>query len=218
MIHDPLWHQCEIKWQKRDTAKLLIAELIVVNFQDLSQGFSGCWKSHWKSSGKIHVWRYVQAGRRTKIRGVLNRDLAGEESSRFADVNREIWFGLKAEQFFNSLYLNLLSTFFGFFILKARLPCWLCIHLVLCMPYQSSGSQLENGVCLSPDFLPCVLSFWWRRHKRRPRCTSDLRPELGTCFAGDSGMVIGVVLLSAVSIICASKLLSMKRSLLLRAM
>lgn len=49
------------------------------------------------------------------------------------------------------------------------------------------------------------------------RSISSLRPELGRCFAGDSGMVISALLFSAVSIICISQLLSMKRCLFLRA-
>lgn len=68
--------------------------------------------------------------------------------------------------------------------------------------------------CLPVPGLPPLCSFFLVKEAQEEtqaqyRCTSDLRPELGTCFAGDGGMVIGVVLLSAVSIICASKLLSM---------
>lgn len=38
------------------------------------------------------------------------------------------------------------------------------------------------------------------------RGTSDSRPELGRCFAGDSGMAVSSVLLSAVPMLCAPKL------------
>lgn len=55
---DMWWHQHEIKWLRRETAELLIAELIVLNLQDLSQGISGYQIKHTEG----HQGRYMYEG------------------------------------------------------------------------------------------------------------------------------------------------------------
>lgn len=159
----------------------------------------------------------MQAGT-TKTRGrcILNRDLAGEQSSHFGDVNRETWFELKAEQFFVPYILNYFPPSFGFLNFESQ-TALLTVHAfrsVYALPKQWEPAR--EG-CLSVPRLPPSCSFFLVKHAQY-RSISDLRPELGRCFAGDSGMVINVVLFPVVSIICISKLLSMKRSLFLRAM
>lgn len=146
----------------------------------------------------------VQARRGSLGGCVWNRDLLGELSPHFWDAVREICLGLKAEQVF-AFYITLpcypLPAFFSLTLLMA------CMHLVLCESYQSSGSHVENGVCLSPNFFPCALcSCEGDAHSVWMHFTSEFILEVGMCFAGDSSTVVRVVLLSADPALCALKL------------
>lgn len=94
---------------------------------------------------------------------------------------------------FCSLYLTLLPTFIGSFNSESQtaLLTVCTFHSVYALPTQWEPAR---EWCLPVPRLPPLCSFFLVKKAQEDtqgqyRSTSALRPELGRCFAGDSGMV-----------------------------